>query len=395
MRKIMRIVAAVLGIRIKLIVVDFYFTDAQMLIVKGLGAVATVTFAILGRFLHPNISFWIRCAVGQRRGKPPTKRPRILWVIFILSIVVMVISSILTIKSRDQPKSPATHQNIIIEGDISDSIIIQDSEGDISILPKSESPTPTQAPSETPTISEIPSSTLDSTTTTVVDSQSACIRADPEFWYASWITYPEDGEYPQMSRRQDNLKCYDFDSQGFIAEYHQESDAWRISIQCEVEGQKCSNENVIRGIYTQLPAGSYEFEVNIEEIEINRVSQGFNDVDLIIGLGDPITNNGEFIIFRLVHRNGYIHLCQLTGYMYNCTPPITTIDPTEFGIRKVNIEVGEETSISVENEQLVYIESTNPSYNKLWIGYSFRSRGSISAYIQFPYSLNSYLSIGQ
>ncbi len=243
----------------------------------------------------------------------------------------------------------------------------------------------------------MPSSIPEPTNTAIVPvtmSLSPCIRADTEHWYASWITYYEDKEDPQVSRKHNNLNCYDFDSKGFVAQHHQENDTWRIRIECGDEGLRCPDEDVVRGIYTYLPWGEYEFEIMIEEIEIIKESQEVNDVDLIIGLGDPIGHEGKFIFFRLVYKSGNVHFCELEGYNYHCDP-VATVDPLGFGVHKAKIEVGERSSISLDGLHFGSIEANDPNHNKLWLGYNIRTEGLIDAYIQFPKSLNDYLSIEQ
>lgn len=260
--------------------------------------------------------------------------------------------------------------------------------------------TSTSTATETPTImftpTQIPSSTPEPTSTatgSAATSRSPCIRADSGYWYASWITYTGTQE-PQVSRKHDNLNCYDFDSKGFFALYHSENDTWRLRISCGGEGVRCPDTDVLRGLYTFLPFGEYEFNILIEEIEIINETQSVNDVDLILGLGDPKISDGIFIIFRLVNKSGNIHICELDGFNYHCDP-VSKADPREFGLYTAKFEIGEQSSISLDDLSFGSITADDPNHNKLWIGFSIRSEGLIDAIVEFPPSLSDFLSIVQ
>jgi hypothetical protein len=240
-----------------------------------------------------------------------------------------------------------------------------------------------------PTSTSIPRPTPTPTGSAFIEP---CIRADEGYWRATWLTYGAESSGQPLSRRADNLACYDFATEGFAAETEEGTETFGLHIRCGESRWRCRNRDIQRGLYAYLPYGHYEFTVSLSSIEILQDDQEINDVDLIMGLGDPLGHVGRSLIFRRVNRSGSVLVCVLEGYLSFC-PPVAQIRPPDFGRRVVGIEVGEATKITLDGVLVWAFGSTESETQRLWIGYSFRSLGLIDAFVGFPESLWRFVSI--
>jgi hypothetical protein len=63
-------------------------------------ALATALFAIIGAVLTPNIAYWFRQLDPKERakgGRPPNKRPKILWIVFWLCFAILLMTPIVNV----------------------------------------------------------------------------------------------------------------------------------------------------------------------------------------------------------------------------------------------------------------------------------------------------------
>ncbi len=276
--------------------------------------------------------------------------------------------------------------------------------------PVQSSPSPPVATRATLTIEEEPStdSTMVAATETYSSQPSTqplpspdqnagqanlpCLRAGTDFWYASWL--PGDGPTSGQprSRSAANLSCYDFESEGFSAISPTDSLGLGIRIQCGKQEWACLTHGKMRGVFLPLEAGDTKLIVQINEITIIEEGEPPNDVDLIIGVGDPFQGIGRFAIFRLVNPAGQIHLCVQSSPYVECSV-VSRVELNDLGQRTVTISSGGMVSLSLDSESLGEIRATPESLStRLWIGYYIKHQGTLDAIITFPAAYNDALS---
>lgn len=298
-------------------------------------------------------------------------------------LIAALIGAIATLFSNRAPVPELAPAEIII-GEVTEAASITAPEATSAEISPSTTPIPDSdgdelTHKETPTVQ-----------TKVASSSSPCIRAGSEYWTTTWLGRAE--ESGPRSRSSTNLDCYDFLSLGFSSAITEPDQAFALRVECGTDTSICKLEDSAAGIFTELPDGEYEFLVRIDQIDIESETSDLSDVDLIIGIGDPLTASGRFIIFRLVNKMGDIHFCSDDTYNTFCNP-IARIDPPSFGTRLVTINIGESPTLSLDGTILGQSIAEEPLSRTLWIGFGFRSQGEILAVIEFPPSLFQLLSV--
>jgi hypothetical protein len=226
-----------------------------------------------------------------------------------------------------------------------------------------------------------------SPTPTPIEPSSACILAGDEYWQASWL--PGGGVSPPQSRNPQDIACFKVEDQGFLPTTPS-SDSFGLAILCGSPNNPCITEGGIRGIYANLPSGAYTFHVQLNSIAILKEGPLSDDVDLILGVGDPLLGSGRFLVFRLVNPTGKVHICAPTTYPAYCDPisagAIESLPPLT-----VTINLNQDLDIHLDGVPVAHWDQPPPQLRILWIGYSFKSLGMLDATISFPSTLRSLL----
>jgi len=251
----------------------------------------------------------------------------------------------------------------------------------------------TPSPEGSPTQIQTLTATLELTLTPELSqSTRPCFVAGEDFWQATWLG--NGGLDPLRSREVSNIACFDFSDEGLFIEPADDGIGYQLSIRCDPSENSCGDWQTIRGIFTPLSIGEFSFRVKIENTEILDEEADPRDVDLILGIGDPISATGKFIFLRLVNPDGKIHICSGPGYQIFCSP-ITTTGLASFNTHTITISVDEYVNVEFDGTALGDPLILQDEYRVLWIGYSIRSRGLLYATIQFPDSLSHLLSIDE
>lgn len=250
----------------------------------------------------------------------------------------------------------------------------------------------TQPPATDTPLNESSEQSPVSTDQIIGQEKAPCIRAGTEFWYATWL--PGDTPTPgaPRSRASDNLACYDFESKGFVAIPPDGTGDRGVRIRCGEQGSECVEHGEMRGIFMTLGPGIIELTVQIDAISILNEGEPPNDVDLIIGVGNPFLGMGRFAIFRLVNPKGEIHLCAQPSPYEQCRV-ISRVALQDFGQHVVAIASDDTLAMSLDGESLGEITNIlEPLMKRLWIGYRTSNQGALDATITFPAVFNEALS---
>jgi hypothetical protein len=153
------------------------------------------------------------------------------------------------------------------------------------------------------------------------------------------------------------------------------------------------------GVYYPF-TGDAEFNIDLDinklksDVECRDNSKkGYCDVDLIIGLGDPINDKyGDFIAIRSATNDNNIYICHLNWFAAECDGKnYITEKGMISGEKPLRIEISFNV-IGYQDYIKVKIGTSNydlgqhtlsATDKQLWIGYKFTNAGAIDALIQF------------
>lgn len=249
-------------------------------------------------------------------------------------------------------------------------------------------PTPTKNPTQVPS-TPIPTPLPTESTPT---PRAPCIRAEENLWYPSWTDPSDSPRCPNL------ISCFDYSERGFVAQYEEDTNSYGLHIQCGSGiSSVCDYEDVSYGVFFYPEDNKYIFNISLSDMRILQSESDFTyqDVDLVIGVGDPFAQNGKFLFLRMVEPGNSIHVCILSGFNLACSNPIYTLSLGHSVQNKVfEIDIlSPQITFSLDGVVIQEPFSINEGDPKIWIGYNFRSRGAIDAYIGFPDSLQEYLTV--
>lgn len=246
-----------------------------------------------------------------------------------------------------------------------------------------DSPRPTNTATEIDTPTEIltiitPSSTPTPTSISSLNYVIAdCINASAWYFQPVSISPPRDINQPN---------CLDLSKWGFAAQNRNLSDE-RQGLRINVDASAAATH----GIYIFLPnEKEIDLLIEIDELAVkeNCADGKYCDANLIFGIGDPVDpdQQGWFLFYRATNKNSPRLTCFLNSVFTSCddhlfkeSPPFEATERSEikFTVNRLDV-VATIDGATFNGPSLSGITS-----RIFWIGYNFRSEGSIRAFVSF------------
>jgi hypothetical protein len=201
-----------------------------------------------------------------------------------------------------------------------------------------------------------------------------CIDASAwNFWQVS-ITPPRDINQPN---------CLDLSKWGFAAQNQNLSDE-RQGLRINVDASAAATH----GIYIFLPnEEEIDLVIEIDELSVKEncaVSQ-ICDANLIFGIGDPILEQGWFLVYRATSNNSPRLTCFLNSNFAPCNAPLFKESPPFEGTerKEIKFNVNRLDVVATINGATFNGPNLSGITRIFWIGYHIRSVGSIRAFVSF------------